>query len=136
MHMRGNPQNMQQETNYNDVSLDVFDSLNKKLTDLINKGITDVIIDPGFGFAKTTEQNFTLLRRLNVFTMMEKPVMVGLSRKSTIYKTLNISAEEALNGTTVLHTIALLNGASILRVHDVKPAVEAIKLVNAYQKKE
>ena len=136
MHMRGNPQNMQQETNYNDVSLDVFDSLNKKLTDLINKGITDVIIDPGFGFAKTIEQNFSLLRRLNVFTMMEKPVMVGLSRKSTIYKTLNISAEEALNGTTVLHTIALLNGASILRVHDVKPAVEAIKLVNAYQKKE
>ena len=136
MHMRGNPQNMQQETAYRNVSLEVFDSLNNKLSELNNKGIKDVIIDPGFGFAKTIEQNFTLLRQLNFFTAMERPLMVGLSRKSTIYKTLNISAEEALNGTTVLHTIALLNGASILRVHDVKQAVEAIKLVNACQKKE
>ena len=136
MHMRGNPQNMQQDTKYENVSLEVFDSLNKKLSQLKNRGITDVIIDPGFGFAKTIDQNFTLLRQLNFFTMLERPLMVGLSRKSTIYKTLDISAEEALNGTTVLHTIALLNGANILRVHDVKPAVEAIRLVTACQKKE
>ena len=136
MHMRGNPQNMQKETEYKNVSLEVFDSLNKKLRELNHKGIKDVIIDPGFGFAKTIEQNFTLLRQLNFFKALERPLMVGLSRKSTIYKTLNISAEEALNGSTVLHTIALLNGATILRVHDVKPAVEAIKLVNACQKKE
>ena len=136
MHMKGNPQNMQNETDYKNVSLEVFDSLNKKLRDLNSKGIKDVIIDPGFGFAKTIEQNFTLLRQLNFFKAMERPIMVGLSRKSTIYKTLNISAEEALNGTTVLHTIALLNGATILRVHDVKPAMEVIKLVNASQKKE
>jgi dihydropteroate synthase len=136
MHMRGNPQNMQQNTGYQNVNLEVFDSLNNKLAELKNRGITDVIIDPGFGFAKTIEQNFSLLKHLNIFSMMERPVMVGLSRKSTIYKTLDITAEEALNGTTVLHTIALLNGASILRVHDVKQAVEAIRLVSACQKKE
>jgi dihydropteroate synthase len=135
MHMRGNPRDMQSHTSYENVTLEVFDSLNKKLNELKQRGIFDVIIDPGFGFAKTIEQNFTLLRELNYFTMMEHPLMVGLSRKSTVYKTLQTVAEEALNGSTVLHTIALMNGASILRVHDVKEAVEAIKLVTAYKKK-
>ena len=94
-------------------------------------GIDDIIIDPGFGFGKTAKHNFTLLNELSFFPQLKKPLMVGLSRKATIYKTLGITAEEALNGSTVMHTIALLNGASILRVHDVKEAVEAVKLVKA-----
>jgi len=91
-------------------------------------GITDVIIDPGFGFAKTIAHNFQLLKDLSVFKMLDVPLLAGLSRKSSIYKTLDISSEEALNGTTVLNTIALMNGADILRVHDVKQAKEAVKL--------
>jgi dihydropteroate synthase len=135
MHMRGNPQNMQSNTSYTNVTLDVFDSLNKKLHQLIELGINDVIIDPGFGFAKTIEQNFTILQQLEFFTRLERPLLVGLSRKATVYKTLDILPAEALNGTTVLHTIALLNGANILRVHDVRAAMEAIKLVGAVKKK-
>jgi dihydropteroate synthase len=92
-----------------------------------------VIIDPGFGFGKTIAHNFQLLKQLNVFKILDKPILAGLSRKATIYKTLGISAEEALNGTTVLNTVALLNGASILRVHDVKEAKEAIGLINIYR---
>ena len=95
-------------------------------------GITDVIIDPGFGFGKTIGHNFQLLKNLSVFKILGLPLLAGLSRKSTIYKTLNISPEDSLNGTTVLNTISLLNGAGILRVHDVKEAAEAIKLFGAY----
>ncbi len=97
-------------------------------------GITDIIVDPGFGFAKTAEQNFTLLKNLSLFKIFESPVMAGISRKSTIYKTLGVHAEDSLNGTTALHTIALLNGANILRVHDVKEAKEAVTLFLAYSK--
>jgi len=129
MHMQGDPQTMQQAPTYSNVVLEVFDALNFKLKELGDAGITDVIIDPGFGFGKTASQNFQLLSQLAWFKQAGKPVMVGLSRKGTICKTLGISAEQALNGTTVLNTIALLNGANILRVHDVKEAVEAVKLV-------
>lgn len=134
MHMKGHPHTMQQNPVYENIVLDVFDTLNFKIAELTQIGITDIIIDPGFGFGKTTAQNFILLKQLSYFKEMGKPVMAGLSRKATIYKTLEITAEEALNGSTVLHTIALLNGASILRVHDVKEAVEAVRLVKAYAK--
>lgn len=100
---------------------------------LKEKGIKDIIIDPGFGFGKTITHNFTLLKNLSVFKMLELPILLGVSRKSTIYKTLETNADNALNGTTVLNTIGLLNGAHILRVHDVKEAVETVKLFQAYQ---
>ena len=134
MHMLGTPQTMQKNPFYDNVVLEVFDFLNFKIASLHQAGIKDIIIDPGFGFGKTIEHNFKLLQDLNYFNELGKPVLVGLSRKGTIYKTLQITADEALNGTTVLHTISLLNGASILRVHDVKEAVEAIKLIEAYKK--
>ncbi len=133
MHMKGSPEDMQQLTNYDDVTKEVLDYFIDKNDQCRKNGINDVIIDPGFGFAKNINQNFQLLQQLGIFKMLERPILVGLSRKSTVYKTLNVSAEEALNGSTVLHTIALFNGANILRVHDVKEAVEAIKLVDAYQ---
>lgn len=133
MHMKGSPENMQQLTNYEDVVKEVLDHFITKIDECKKYGIHDVIIDPGFGFAKNINQNLQLLKQLSMFKMLERPIVVGLSRKSTIYKILNISADEALNGSTVLHTIALLNGANILRVHDVKEAVEAIKLVNSYK---
>jgi dihydropteroate synthase len=129
MHMQGNPQTMQSAPAYTNVVLEVFDALNFKLKALGDAGITDVIIDPGFGFGKTAAQNFQLLSQLEWFKQLGKPVMIGLSRKGTIYKTLGVTAEQALNGTTVLNTVALLHGANILRVHDVKEAVEAVKLV-------
>ncbi|MBD0332153.1 MAG: dihydropteroate synthase, partial [Chitinophagaceae bacterium] len=132
MHMQGEPQTMQQNPQYENVVLDVFDFLNFKSKELTDTGIKDVIIDPGFGFGKTAEHNFQLLANLSYFSHIGKPILVGLSRKATIYKTLNISAKESLNGTTVLNTIALLNGASILRVHDVKEAVQAIKLTASF----
>ena len=135
MHMQGDPQTMQQNTIYQNLVLDVFDFLNRKIKELHEAGIHDIIIDPGFGFGKTIEQNFELLNALEFFTQLSKAVLVGLSRKSTIYKTLKIAPEEVLNGTTVLHTIALLKGASILRVHDVKEAKQAVQLVRAYAKK-
>ncbi len=134
MHMRGTPQTMQQMTSYENVTREVLDYCISKKDELHKAGIKDIIIDPGFGFAKTIEQNFELLKNLPVFEMLHAPVLCGLSRKSTIYKTLGITADEALNGTTVLNSIALLNGASILRVHDVKEAREAIILLNAYKK--
>lgn len=133
MHMRGEPQTMQQNPVYQNVVLEVFDFLNFRTKALHAAGIKDIIVDPGFGFGKTTAHNFTLLHELRFFRQLNKPLLVGLSRKATVYKTLQISPEEALNGTTVLHTVALLNGASLLRVHDVKEAVEAIRLVKAYQ---
>ena len=133
MHMKGTPQTMQQMAVYENVTLEVFDELNKKIELLKRSGVKDIIVDPGFGFAKTAAHNFHLLRELEYFSHLQCPLMVGLSRKATVYKTLGVTPEEALNGTTVLHTIALMNGASILRVHDVKEAMQAIRLVSALQ---
>lgn len=132
MHMKGVPETMHMDTNYNDVLKDLLDYFIRKTDECLKAGIKDVIIDPGFGFGKNIAQNFFLLKNLHVFKMLEKPILCGLSRKSTIYKTLNISAEEALNGTTVLNTLAIQNGANILRVHDVKEAVEVVRLMEAY----
>lgn len=134
MHSKGTPQTMQQLAQYNNVVSEVFDFLSFKVKELQQKGIKDIIIDLGFGFAKTAEHNFKLLQSLAYFKNIEVPLLVGLSRKATIYKTLGVTAEEALNGTTVLNTIALLNGATILRVHDVKEAMQAIKLATEYKK--
>jgi len=133
MHMQGAPQNMQQQPHYENVTKEVLDFMVKKITELHKAGITDIIADPGFGFGKTIAHNFKLLRNLSVFNLLNCPVMVGISRKSTIYKTLGITADDSLNGTTVLNTMGLMNGATILRVHDVKEAVEAVKLFNAYR---
>jgi dihydropteroate synthase len=131
MHMKGTPQTMQQQADYENVTREVLDFFIRKKDECKTAGIADVIIDPGFGFAKTIAQNFQVLKDLSVFKMLDAPLLVGLSRKSSVYKTLGISPEEALNGTTVLNTIALMNGANILRVHDVKEAKEAIKLCGA-----
>lgn len=128
MHLRGNPQTMQSLTTYADLVPDVVDELAAQVVGLRALGIPDLLIDPGFGFAKTPAQNFFLLHQLTAFALFDAPILVGLSRKSTIYKTLKITADEAINGTTVLNTLALTNGASVLRVHDVREAVEAIKL--------
>jgi len=132
MHMKGSPENMQQHAIYENATREVLDYFIQRIHVCKKAGINDVIIDPGFGFAKTITHNFELLRNLSVFKMLEKPIIVGLSRKSTVYKTLGVTAEEALNGTTVMNTLALLNGANILRAHDVKEAVEAIKLFKKY----
>ncbi len=133
MHMKGTPQTMQQNATYENVSLEVLDFLIAKKEACRLAGIKDIIVDPGFGFGKTIQHNFRLLHQLNVFRMLDVPILAGLSRKSSVYKTLGTTAEDALNGTTVLNTIALMNGANILRVHDVKEAVECIKLVAAYK---
>ncbi len=130
MHMQGTPENMQDNPVYKHVVLDILDFFIKKTEECEKAGIKDIIIDPGFGFGKTIEQNFTLLKGLSTFKMLNKPIMAGLSRKSTIYKTLQTTPQASLNGTTVLNTIALMNGANILRVHDVKEAMEAVVLVN------
>ncbi|MBB1287201.1 dihydropteroate synthase [Flavisolibacter sp. BT320] len=134
MHMKGDPQTMQKNPSYVNVTLEVFDQLSLAIKSLQRQGIHDIIIDPGFGFGKTITHNFQLLRELYFFQQLGKPVLAGLSRKGTVYKTLNTTPEKALNGTTVLHTIALMNGATILRAHDVKEAKEAIDLYLAYQK--
>ena len=134
MHMKGTPQTMQQNAIYENVTLEVLDHFISKTHELQKAGIADIIIDPGFGFAKTVDQNFELLKNLSAFKMLDKAIMLGVSRKSTIYKTLGVNADEALNGTSVLNTIGLMNGASILRVHDVKEAKEAIKLYSATYK--
>ncbi|MFL1011365.1 dihydropteroate synthase [Flavisericum labens] len=131
MHMRGTPQTMQQQIDYNNLTKDILSYFSERIAAAKALGIIDVIVDPGFGFAKTTAQNFELLNKLELFEIAEKPVLVGVSRKSMIYKTLETSAKEALNGTSVLNTVALQKGASILRVHDVKEAVECIKLVKS-----
>lgn len=130
MHMKGTPENMQSNAVYQNVTTEVLDFFIRKKAELMDSGIHQVIIDPGFGFGKNAAHNFELLKNLRAFSMLEKPVLIGISRKSTIYKTLGISAEESLNGSTVLNTIGLLNGANILRVHDIKEAMEAIKLVD------
>ena len=129
MHIKGTPQTMQQHAFYENVTREVLDYFIRKIYECNTSGICDVIIDPGFGFAKTIDQNFELLNKLEVLGMLQKPIMTGISRKGTIYKTLGTTPDKALNGTTVLNTIALLKGANILRVHDVREAVEAIELV-------
>lgn len=128
MHLKGTPQTMQQHTSYNDLLKDILFYFSERIAIARALGIIDLIIDPGFGFAKTLEQNYELLNKLELFQMVELPILAGLSRKSMIYKTLDASAKESLNGTTVLNTIALQKGAKILRVHDVKEAMEIIKL--------
>ncbi len=133
MHMKGTPDNMQSLAKYEDVTKEVLDYFITKIAACAKAGITDIIIDPGFGFAKTAAHNFTLLKNLPVFEMLGKPVLAGISRKSTIYKTLGITSGEALNGTTILNTLALQNGAAILRVHDVKEAKEAVTLMECYK---
>ncbi|KAI9452601.1 dihydropteroate synthase [Russula earlei] len=133
MHMKGKQQTMQQHPVYENVTREVLDFFIHRIEDCRLAGIHDVIADVGLGFGKTFAHNFQLLRELPMFRVLHKPMLVGVSRKSTIYKTLGITAEEALNGTTVLNTISLLNGAAILRVHDVKEAMEAITLVKACQ---
>ncbi|MBW7951415.1 MAG: dihydropteroate synthase [Chitinophagaceae bacterium] len=135
MHIQGTPQTMQQNPQYENVTNDILNYFIKKIEQCRLAGINDVIIDVGFGFGKTIQHNMQLLKELHVFTMLHKAILLGVSRKSTIYKTLGITPEEALNGTTVLNTIGLLNGATILRVHDVKEAMECIQLLAVYQAK-
>ncbi len=132
MHIKGTPETMQQNPFYEDVTLEVLDFFIHQTEKCRLKNINDIIIDPGFGFGKTALHNFQLLKNLSSFKLLDKLIVAGLSRKATIYKPLNITAEQSLNGTTVLNTIALLNGAKILRVHDVKEAIQAIKLVEMY----
>ncbi len=134
MHMKGKPQTMQQQPHYDDVVKEVLDFFIYKIDECKRAGIKDIIIDPGFGFGKTIPHNFQLLSNLAVFKILERPILAGISRKGTIYKTLNIDVTEALNGTTVLNTLALHNGANILRVHDVKEAKEVILLMQEYKK--
>lgn len=131
MHMKGTPQNMQQNPTYENVTKEVLEFFIERIETCRLAGINDVIVDPGFGFGKTIAHNFQLLKELSVFKMLQKPILLGVSRKSTIYKTLGITANEALNGTTVLNTIGIQNGANILRVHDVKEAMECMKLMDA-----
>ncbi len=132
MHKKGSPKNMQHHPQYNDVVLDIMNCFTEKVALATQAGIVDLIIDPGFGFGKNMEHNYQLLNSLNDFQIFELPILAGVSRKKMIQKVIGTDAEHALNGTTVVNTIALLNGANILRVHDVKEAVESIKIVNTY----
>ena len=136
MHMRGTPQTMQQMTEYDDLVGDIYHYFSGRIQAAKKHKIKDIIIDPGFGFAKTLNQNYKLLNQLSFLTHLKHPILAGVSRKSMIYKTLNCEASEALNGTTALHAVALINGAKILRVHDVKPAMECISLYNALKQTE
>jgi dihydropteroate synthase len=133
MHMRGNPQTMQEKTNYSDILVEILNYFSETVAKCKTYGIKDVIIDPGFGFAKSIEQNYWILKNLDYFKILSLPILVGVSRKSMIYKTLNISPEEALNGSTALHMYALSKGANILRVHDVKEVKETLTLYNQLQ---
>lgn len=134
MHMKGTPATMNKQAVYEDVTKEVLDFFITRIEDCRQAGIHDVVLDPGMGFAKTHGHNLELLHNLSVFRMLERPILLGVSRKSTIYKLLGITPEEALNGTTVLNTLGLLNGADILRVHDPKEARQAILLMEAYRK--
>lgn len=134
MHMRGTPRTMQSMTDYQDVAVEILDWLIDKVGQLRQTGIHDILVDPGFGFGKTAQQNFQLLHQLHTLSILGLPVMVGISRKSMIWKTLGTDPADALQGTTALHLIALQQGAKILRVHDVKPARQTIQLWDAYQK--
>lgn len=134
MHMQGDPKNMQQSPQYKDISTEIFHFFTEKLEELKKAGVQDVILDPGFGFGKNLSHNYSLLKQLHLFHFLNCPVLAGLSRKGMIQQLVHQKSEKALNGTTVAHTIALLNGANILRVHDVKEAKEAIEIVSYYQK--
>ena len=136
MHMKGNPADMQNNPEYDDVVGEIIKFFSIRIVRLHAAGVKDIIIDPGFGFGKTTKHNFDILRRLGDFDVAGLPVLAGVSRKSLIWKTLGITPEEALNGTTVLNSVALLNGADILRVHDVKEAVQAVRLIEQLRKSE
>ena len=136
MHMKGSPQNMIRETNYNDMLKEIIKYFSKKINQAVSYKINDMIIDPGFGFAKDLKQNYNLLSNMNLLKILDKPIMVGISRKSMIYKSLKTNAKESLNGTTILNTVSLIKGASILRVHDVKEASECIKLISALNKQD
>ena len=133
MHIQGNPQNMQEKPSYENVTLEIMDLLSAGITKLRGLGLKDIIIDPGFGFGKTIAQNYQLLRELAHFRILGCPLLIGVSRKSMIHKLLEILPGQALNGTTAVHMLSLINGANILRVHDVKPAMESIKIFKAYQ---
>jgi dihydropteroate synthase len=132
MHMRGNPGNMMELTSYDDLLTEVLDFFIRKKKDCVQMGVKDLIIDPGFGFAKTIQQNFLLLKNLKLLKILDLPILVGLSRKSTVYKTLGIGPDDSLNGTTVLNVLATENGATILRVHDVKEAEQVSRLWRSY----
>ena len=136
MHMRGNPQTMRAQTNYQNLLKEMMDYFHQRIFLARQAGIKDIIIDPGFGFAKTVQQNFQVLHQLKYFGMLELPILTGMSRKSMIWNTLGIEPIDALNGTTALNMMALMNGASILRVHDVKPAIECVKLYQQTQSYE
>ena len=133
MHMQGTPKDMQRNPNYEDVALEVLKYFVNKIAACEQAGIKDIIIDPGFGFGKTIQHNYQLLKQLHILTMLEKPLLAGISRKSMIYKVLGTDAAQALNGTSALHILALQQQAKILRVHDVKEAVECIALFEYYQ---
>ena len=135
MHMKGNPKTMQQQTDYDDLIKDINSYFAERIAKAHAAKINDIIIDPGFGFAKTTEQNYELLNNMELLQIVDKPILAGVSRKSMIYKTLNTTSENALNGTTALHMVALQKGAKILRVHDVKEAVECVTLFNQLKNK-
>ena len=128
--MKGTPQNMQDNPEYKNVTKEVISYFKEKIKDLEKIGVSNIIIDPGLGFGKTLEHNYQLLNDLEQFKKLNLPILIGASRKSMIYKTLNLSPIDSLNGSTVLHTISLLKGANIIRVHDVKEANECIRLVN------
>ena len=134
MHMKGTPQTMQQQATYENVVIEVMDYFRKKIQRFKDRGLQELILDVGFGFAKTTEHNYQLLNKLEAFQSFKKPLLVGLSRKSMIYKPLKSDALHALNGTTALHMVALQKGAAILRVHDVREAVECINLFKMLEK--
>ena len=134
MHMRGNPQTMSNLNNYDHLIVDIISELQVKVNDLEKRGLNDIIIDPGLGFAKDLLQNYDIVKELNSFKCIGHPLLIGASRKSMIYKLLECEPKSALNGTTVVNTACLLNGASILRVHDVKEAIEAIKITNLLKK--
>lgn len=134
MHMQGAPQNMQQNPHYDNLLKEVFMYFARKVQQLRDLGVKDIILDPGFGFGKTVEHNYELLAHLEEFRIFELPLLAGVSRKSMIYRLLGTTPQEALNGTTVLDTICLLKGADILRVHDVREAVETVKIVEAMKK--
>ncbi|MFZ9847816.1 MAG: dihydropteroate synthase, partial [Flavobacteriales bacterium] len=136
MHTQGTPQNMQDAPSYKSVNTEVFSFFKEKIEIIRKHGVKDIIIDPGFGFGKTIEHNFDLFKNIHFFKSLNTPILIGISRKSMIYKTLNCTAAEALNGTTALHAIALQKGGNMLRVHDVKEAVEVIKLHSKYSSNE
>ncbi len=135
MHMQNTPKNMQENPKYNNVVDDITSYFKRKIDQLTKQGIEDIIIDPGFGFGKTIEHNYQILNNLDKFKSFNLPLLIGVSRKSMIYNLLKVNPDSALNGTTVANTISLTKGANILRVHDVKEAVECIKIINFAQNK-